>query len=206
MMRFILSLIVMMGGVNAAFAQPCVGPTFDAPLPDATDVRSHIADVRSALFPAFWQEGVIETYRYKIFSDRSGGLTAAGQDRTWDIGFTCSGADQACVIITAGTPPPDARAVVDRLTACVRGVDLPVKTVVAQAPLRPLCRPVILDADNDIVAVQRMIVLAGADPGPVDGAWGPRTIAALRIVLDLPTAQIDIADAKAALRARSCAG
>ncbi|QPM92251.1 peptidoglycan-binding domain-containing protein [Pseudooceanicola algae] len=56
------------------------------------------------------------------------------------------------------------------------------------------------------VTFQRLLIAAGADPGPVDGLPGPRTRAALSEVLGEASANLASEDAIAALDSFLCAG
>lgn len=68
-MNIVRSIIpfVLVAAASPVLGQACVSSTFDRSVPGAQNVVSHISDVPSVQFPAFWQEGTLDMYRYRIF-------------------------------------------------------------------------------------------------------------------------------------------
>ncbi|MGJ8624491.1 MAG: peptidoglycan-binding domain-containing protein [Yoonia sp.] len=187
--------IAMMAVAGAAAADPCVGPTFDRPLPGALDVKTFVSDVPSAQYPAFWQQGTLDGYRYVVFANLEGTLRSNNPLEEWGVTITCDAAAGACETTTSFTVPDAASAVTDRLAQCLLGA-APVSEpepatepepiaepeTVAQAISAPEpapCGLALVTEENDIATLQRLLTLAGQDPGPVDGFLGQQTFTAM---------------------------
>lgn len=188
--RAALVLLAAVTSGHAVHAEPCVGVGYDRALPGAQDVVSRMVDVPSAQFPAFWQEGLIGGYFYRIFADGTGVLRAADDDM-WRIDMSCGA---ACAIDMEGTPPEDALRIAGVLGECLIGESIDaadfaeaqveisdpatVSTPPAQ-PVAPPCGRAAIEATSPVDLLQQLLIAAGEDPGPVDGIWGPRTRQAL---------------------------
>lgn len=73
------------------------------------------------------------------------------------------------------------------------------------AALRPLnCGLSLVPPGTPEFTLQRLLVLAGADPGPVDGAIGPKTNDAVLVVLGLAARNMDLQQSIAAVDAYLC--
>ncbi|AGI67013.1 hypothetical protein OAN307_c13250 [Octadecabacter antarcticus 307] len=187
---------------TAVMAAPCVSATFDRPLPGATDVVSFVTDVPSVQFPAFWQQGHIGEFSYKIFSNAEGVLRPTGPAQDWSIEISCDGPTQACDLGPEGAPTEDALRIASILGQCLIHADIdktdfmppaepaPVSTpedvadvIDVQATPNPApklsCGLFIINEATDEAVMQRLLVMAGSDPGPVDGFLGPRTFRAM---------------------------
>jgi len=88
-----------------AAATPCVSSTFDVPVPGATDVTSYVTDLPSPSFPAFWQEGRLDGYAYRIFANATGMVRGVGQYDEWAIELHCDAGAETCTFTPTGTPP-----------------------------------------------------------------------------------------------------
>jgi hypothetical protein len=193
---------------------PCTTQAFDRPFPGATDVVSRVVDVPSVRFPGFWQEGTIGAYPYKIFSNGEGQLQSARRHPDWVIGLVC---DEVCEITTQGTPPENAVKIAAVIGECLLGTDITEEDVataqslvsVAQAaqptaptpvavPINPevsVCTPPVVSEASQAAKFQRLLVIAGQDPGPVDGFLGPLTFQAFESIIDETATAISTADA-----------
>lgn len=187
---------VLVAAAAPALGQACVSSTFDRSVPGAQNVVSHISDVPSVQFPAFWQEGTLDSYRYRIFSNGDGVVTSADRNAEWRIAFSCAKNAESCTYQTKGTPPETADGVSKRLGACLRGRDIastpkPVDesmvleepevlaTLEAQEDGVVACGKALVDELTDAATLQRLLKMAGADPGPIDGFLGPKSFAAM---------------------------
>ena len=66
------------------------------------------------------------------------------------------------------------------------------------------CGVALLPDVSDPIALQRLLVMAGANPGPIDGIIGRRTRNALRQVTNLNLSKVGVPDAIVALDALLC--
>lgn len=210
----VYSLIAFSCLSSTAMSAPCTTEAFDRPFPGAMDVVSRVADVPSVRFPAFWQEGTIGAYPYKIFSNGEGRLQSARRHPDWIIGLVC---DEVCDVTTQGTPPENAVKIVAVIGECLLGADITEDDVataqslvsVAQAvqptapqpvavPSNPevsVCTPPLVSEVSEAATFQRLLVIAGQDPGPVDGFLGPRTFLAFENIIDETATAISTTDA-----------
>ncbi|UWR22014.1 peptidoglycan-binding protein [Sulfitobacter sp. S190] len=201
MMRFILSVIVLVGSALQLGASPCVSPTFDIPFPGATDVTSHVTDLPSSAFPAFWQKGRVDGYAYKIFANATGVLRGGDPDMPWAIEIMCDASVETCALTQTGTPPQPATRVAERLGQCLvsplpmseaaekpdqmtsqSNSPEPIAAATVEATTEERASPcglAVVDELTDIATMQRLLVLLGEDPGPVDGFLGPKSFAAM---------------------------
>lgn len=178
---------------NSATAEPCVSPTFDVPLPNAQGTESFVSDIPSAQFPAFWQRGTLDGYAYRIYASLEGTLRPVGRVPSWEITMSCDDTDQSCSIDTIGAPPQDAMATADKIGQCLLGQESgdaapgnasDPDVAIAPAPdLAPAaeapCGAALVNEATDVATLQRLLTLAGRDPGPVDGFLGPKSFAAM---------------------------
>ena len=124
MKRFICYMLVAQSSLaTTSEAAPCVGNTFDIDLPGATDVISHLTDVPSVLFPAFWQEGLIAGFSYQIFSNGDASILPSQLNEDWTIDLTCRAVEQMCDTRIEGSPSDDVVRVVELLSSCLLGED-----------------------------------------------------------------------------------
>lgn len=193
-----LSCVALALSAAPALAEPCVSPTFDTPLAGATDVTSHIADVPSAQFPAFWQDGRIDGHRYRLFSNGEGSLRTANAGEDWSIEIACNTPAQTCDYVPNGAVPDPATQIAQRLGQCLLGAvpsdqgdaapapndaaqpDAPQSdTNAPETDTQVACGLAVVREATDVATLQRLLTLAGTDPGPVDGFLGPQTFKAL---------------------------
>ena len=184
-----------------ATAEPCVSATFDSPFPDATGVEAFVADVPSARFPAFWQTGFVDGFRYRLFSNNEGDIQPSDPNQNWAITFACSGVRQTCDMTVDGDAPSDAREIAEALGQCMLGREIsdnapapPTAEVAATetvealpanvVPSETACGTAVVTEATDIATLQRLLILLGEDPGPVDGFLGPATFAAMEAFVE----------------------
>ncbi|MEP1962630.1 peptidoglycan-binding domain-containing protein [Tateyamaria sp.] len=211
---------------TAAIADPCVSATFDRPLEGATDVVSYVSDVPSAYFPAFWQEGNFDGFKYKMFATAEATVSPMNPNQDWAIELTCDTSEQACASVNTGLPPADAIAVAQDIGQCLLGIEN--ETVAPTLPAPPqqdlaninetaetqalviqgdiTCGSASLNEATDVATMQRLLVMAGQDPGPVDGFLGPRTFLAMETFVTGANWGTSIAKVIALLDARLCEG
>jgi hypothetical protein len=166
-------------------------------------VVSHVSDVPSAQFPAFWQHGVVDGYAYTIFASAEGTLRPTDAFQDWEITITCEVSAQTCDMSRMGIPPEGAEIVARSIGQCLLGADVetaapiavaaieipvtdPINAAVALEPIgtgatkeKVLCRAASVEETSDIAALQRLLLIAGENPGQVDGVLGPKSIAAI---------------------------
>ncbi|WOI57432.1 hypothetical protein [Palleronia sp. LCG004] len=106
---------------TGAGAEPCVGASYDTPLPGAVEVERMYADVPSPTYPGLWQEGRVAGYVYRIFSNLSATLSDRGENPDWAIDLRCGGDPLACTRNAIGAVPERAEPVADEIAACLRG-------------------------------------------------------------------------------------
>ncbi|WP_019954945.1 peptidoglycan-binding domain-containing protein [Yoonia vestfoldensis] len=180
---------------TGAVAAPCVSGTFDLPLPGATNVVSHVSDVPSAQFPAFWQQGQIDDFVYTIFASAEGTLRPTDADQDWRITLRCSVADQSCDFATAGAPPRDAEIVARSIGQCLLGAQMAPVAAETAGPVDAtgtsdtartaaiagpsVCPAAASKEASDVAILQRLLTSAGQDPGEIDGVLGPKSYAAI---------------------------
>jgi hypothetical protein len=203
MMRALAGIIAFTIGCGSpAFAEPCVGPAFDVPLPGAQNVSTRHADVPSPQFPGLWQQGNIEGYFYALFANGEAVLKATQRSLEWDVKVSCEAGQETCVITANGAVPTDANRVADILGRCLLGKprkDSPKLEVVVEPTPELACGLAQVEDGPDGMLLQRLLIVAGADPGPVDGLVGGGTRKALAGVLGNASREMDIPAAVAAL-------
>lgn len=235
MKRALFMLIAVVASATQLAARPCVSPTFDVPLAGATDVTSHVTDLPSSAFPAFWQEGRLDGYAYKIFANGTGMLRGDGGDQPWSIEVMCDVSDATCTLSQTGAPPETAVRASERIAQC-----LAPQTVIGKDPQEPVapiaegadaaiavtspalvqpdaapepqtpepdtaCGAAITNEATDIATLQRLLVLLGEDPGPVDGFLGPQTFAAMEAFVTDPSWSTPIPELVTVLSQMHCA-
>lgn len=226
------ALAALLGTATVGRSETCVSDTFDRPYPGAFGVETRLADVPSPRFPGLWQEGRIDGYFYRIWSNDEAVLQPDATAPAWTISVTCDGADMPCRQSITGSPPDGAMRIADDLASCLSDPDF-----TGRAPDQPARntspQPDQAQGDGTVVAgstdgtpppqanpaacglaklpdgatgltLQWLLVEAGADPGPLDGVPGRRTYRALVAVLGEPAAQLGEAEAISALDAALC--
>ena len=202
-MNIVRSIIpfVLVAAASPVLGQACVSSTFDRLVPGAQNVVSHISDVPSVQFPAFWQEGTLDMYRYRIFSNGDGVVTSAERNAEWRIAFSCAKNAESCTYETKGTPPETTDGVSKRLGACLLGRDMAsapkpaddsmvlevpdgLATLEAQGDGVVACGRALADELTEAATLQRLLKMAGADPGPIDGFLGPKSFAAMDVFVE----------------------
>lgn len=209
MTRLVASFLLAMSGiVSSAGAETCVSDTFDRPYPGATEVATRHVDVPSSRFPAIWQEGRIDGFYYRVWSHEDAVLQSDRTAPEWAILVTCKAGETQCRRMVEGTAPAGAVRVADELASCLTNPAfagrLPEATEdfsapnVEEATQDDTPEPDETDVPPDDPAscgladlpegppgltLQRLLVKAGADPGPLDGIAGRKTYRALAEVL-----------------------
>ena len=115
------TLLAVAASASAASSAPCVGDSFDLPLPGADGVVIKYADVPSAQFPGIWQEGIILGYSYRLFANGEGELKLPGEFSNWSISFNCNGADGQCSFTGDLQAPERAKEISAVLGRCLLG-------------------------------------------------------------------------------------
>lgn len=250
MKHVLLSCVGLLVYASASVADPCVGATFDRPMDGAIDVVSYVSDVPSSQFPAFWQEGRLGGFGYKMFASSEAQVRSLDPVQDWGISVACDVADKTCAVTQEGSPPPEAIAASNRIGQCLLGeqttvepreqleptppqtasqsqeqipalqadeaavevsVAAPTNQTVVPRP-RPIanvtpsatCGSGTLNEATEIATLQRLLVMAGEDPGPVDGFLGPKSFAAMEIFVEGANWDTSIVDVIALLDARLC--
>jgi len=199
-------LIGLVGAASSALAEPCVTATFDRPLDDAENVAHYVSDVPSAQFPAFWQTGLLNGFRYKVFASSEGGLRPTDNLQDWEIAITCKMAGETCTLDIIGVPPQAANDTANIIGQCLLGIeqraDLPetiipvqpnpelptsVETEPQQAADLVTCGVELVDEQTSVATLQRLLHMAGENPGPVDGFLGPKSFAAMESFVENPS-------------------
>lgn len=206
-----------------AWAEPCVSTTFDRSFPNATGVESFIADVPSAQFPAFWQTGLIDGYRYRLFSNGEGEIKASDPNQNWVVEIACETAGQSCDMTVNGAAPTEVLQIADTIGQCLLGVEN------TQAPTTPddpftdnavepkedvaatqstatetACGVSVVNEATDVATMQRLLILLGEDPGPVDGFLGPASFKAMDVFVEDSNWGTSITNVIAVLDALHC--
>ncbi|WP_298860699.1 hypothetical protein [uncultured Sulfitobacter sp.] len=194
---------VFLSGVGPAVADPCVLATFDKPLQGANNVVTRHADVPSSQFPGLWQEGVLEGYFYAVYGNGEGTVAAARTAPAWEIRISCAAGQFECAFTEDGTPPKAANRVAGVVAQCLKGKASPKDEPVIPEPIVP-CGLATLEDGSDGKLLQQLLVIAGADPGPLDGFVGNDTRKALAEVLGASSASLGTAEALTALDAFLC--
>ena len=191
-------LFAFLSGIGAVAAEPCVLATFDKPLEGALNVVTRHADVPSPQFPGLWQEGTLEGYFYAVYANGEGAVASAQSRPNWKIRISCAVEEANCAFASDGAPPDKANQVADIVAQCLKG-EAPAKTEpVAPEPAAP-CGIATLEEGSDGKLLQQLLIIAGADPGPVDGFVGNDTRKALAEVLGTSSVAMETADALTAL-------
>ncbi len=202
---------------SMAWAEPCVGPGFDRPLPGAINVQARLMDVPSARMPGLWQEGSILGHSYRLYANNEATLKPFEAEATWQISIDCTSGD--CRQSTTGTPDDGVVRIATVLGACLLGKDVvpndflppieiavekPSPAKVIEDPKEPCGLAKVAQSDQPELLLQRLLVVAGSNPGPVDGIDGPRTRAALVAVIGAEGEDLDAQDAVQRLNQSLC--
>lgn len=190
-------------GVSSAVAEPCVSATFDVPLPGAIDVVTRHADVPSPQFPGLWQEGRLEGYFYTLYANGEAVLKSRRNAPAWEFKVVCDAEQVDCSISVNGLPPDDAKPLADVLALCLQGRPLIAEEPQQAEPEAPCGLATVEDGPEGMV-LQRLLVAAGADPGPVDGFVGNGTRKAIAEILGESSRGLAIDDAIVALDLLMC--
>lgn len=221
-MRTDFVILILFGAViygRETLAAPCISSTFDVPLPDAVNVIVNYADVPSPLFPSVWQEGLINGLPYAIFSNGEGYLKPSFSSEDWHMSFSCGRG--SCTTTLVGTPPKEAVEQLAELTSCVLGKASPSKGIserksiashesvnepIKEASADDQEKCLLNDDRHDVdgFQLQRLLVEAGSDPGPIDGSVGKLTRKALKEVLGNSAVEMNLAQAINALKQVNC--
>jgi hypothetical protein len=190
-------------------------------------------DVPSPQFPGLWQQGLIGGYFYTLFANGEGLLQSSRETPDWAITFSCDAETGTCNRTQSeGTAPAEASAIVHQLEQCMNGIEVtteppapqvaeppaptveeppaptvtePIEpTVVEAAP--PPCGLKAIPEGAEGLTVQRLVVLAGADPGPLDGYPGKLTQTAIAQLLGPKANGLSLADTIIALDQLLCSG
>ncbi|MDP2520885.1 peptidoglycan-binding domain-containing protein [Shimia thalassica] len=202
--------------------------TFDRPFPDAVNVTTRYADVPSPRFPGLWQEGWIAGSFYRIWSNNEAVLQAGPRDPEWTIEIKCGDDLGQCMESREGPVPQDAGLIARDLAACLVDAEfsgrepepvvesIPVFDVgtsftsettidAAEEMLPPLpCGLQKIPEGSVGLTLQRLLIEAGGDPGPLDGFPGARTRRALVDVLGVSAAGLSETEAIKALDRHLC--
>lgn len=108
---------------HMAFAEPCVDPPFDRPVPGSQSAQMRNIDLPSSRFPGLWQAGLFDGLAYRIFANSEGDVSGDTRDRK--VFFSCGGAEDTCAQETSGALPATALAVAQTLQRCLQGKELP---------------------------------------------------------------------------------
>lgn len=191
-------------------AAPCVGAAFDQPFPEATNVVTRVVDAPSSQFPGLWQEGLISGWPYRLFANGNGDIRSNQRALEWQISFICPAETDDCKMTETGTPPEDAKRIANNLRNCALGQPLAtneiaadperqsasvLRTEVQDITTQEPCGRALVSEQPETIALQRLIALAGGDPGPADGIIGPLTQEALKDVLGEKAGDLYISDA-----------
>ena len=197
---------------NFAFAQVCETNTYDLPLPGATQVEWRFADVPSARSPNEWQEGLFKGYPYRIFPDGQAMVASHLKRPAWRVEVDCDLNAGSCSYQADEVAPLQATSVAQEIGQCLLGgTTEPEPVIVEDTSPEPEvantgeCDAVSIPEGNTVISLQRLLVIAGADPGPVDGFIGPTTLNALGSVLGGAIAESDLEQALTDLKIFICA-
>lgn len=207
----VLAVILCVFG-TATVAEPCVSGTFERPYPEATSVVSHVSDVPSVQFPAFWQEGILEGFRYKMFASGEGTVRSINRQEGWVVWITCDAFRLACDYSVEGPAPQAAITVSNSIGQCLIGAhdadsEIANLETLQDTPVtvEPACGSASINEANEIAVMQRLLTIAGENPGPIDGLLGARTYSAMAFFAQGENWKTSIPDFIALLDARLCA-
>ena len=212
---------------TSASAQPCVTATFDRPIPGATSVITRQVDIPSSQFPGLWQEGLIEGFFYAIYANGDGSIRPRPTPQDWYIDIKCDATDQSCSRKIEGSPPTGAIRVTNLLEKCLlrpkANSTVPLTRASAESSIQQYtaesieqditaqlapqfnCGLAGISDESTGIVLQKLLVIAGANPGPIDGYRGTMTNSALTQILGESSQYQSIADAIIALDRFICA-
>lgn len=188
-----------------ASAEPCVSTTFDTPVPGAVNVVTRQVDVPSPQFPGLWQEGYLDGYFYTLYANGEGALRSSRSAPEWEVKIICSSQSEGCELSADGAPSDDAQRVALILQQCLLGEKAPPETQPEEVPATP-CGVAAVPEGTPVAVLQSLLVAAGADPGPVDGFIGGKTLNALAEVLGPSANGLSVPDAVTAMDQLLCDG
>lgn len=199
-----------------AWAESCVSSTFDKPLPGATDVELRMADVPSALHPVIWQEGSLSGHFYKLFPDGTGSLASSQTRPDWKVEITCDLKDSKCAYNSSSNAPSSSYDVAKKIGQCLLGkkeiseeIEANPEALESEVTLKneaidsiknkeskiDKCEDISVPEEKPEIALQLLLVLAGTDPGPIDGIIGSSTLKALDEVWNMSDPKLNLNDA-----------
>jgi hypothetical protein len=173
---------------------------------------TQMADVPSSRFPGLWQEGTIAGWPYRLFSNGDGDIRSDRRSPIWRIAFKCEAETKDCSVTETGTPSDEIKRIAINLQSCLLGQAVEFETIVEDAkpegapePVRQdPCGLALIAEFSDVFALQELLRLAGANPGPVDGIMGSQTREALADVLGEEKSEFAVTDAIKQLDALLC--
>lgn len=171
-----------------------------------------MADVPSSRFPGLWQEGTIAGWPYRLFSNGDGDIRSDRRSPIWRIAFKCEAETKDCSVTETGTPSDEIKRIAINLQSCLLGQAVEFETIVedakpegARVPLRQEpCGLALIPETSGALALQELLRLSGANPGPLDGILGSQTREALAGVLGEESSELAITDAIAQLDVFLC--
>ncbi len=220
-LRHIFAVPVVLSGLllpATAGAAPCVGDQFAQGFPGASGVVTKVADVPSSRFPGFWQEGFVGGLAYIMFANGEVSISEPGDTADWSISLFCDAAEKTCVREQIGTPPALADRVAVQMELCFTDPAAATAPSLEEAEPEPEPEPVpepepepdcgieTLPESDPTSMLQRLLILAGADPGPVDGLWGRKTRQASIDVIGERAQDMSVEDLVLAVDASLCKG
>ncbi len=119
----------------------------------------------------------------------------------------------SCTEIVKGSPPDAVARITASLQSCFLGEEFvapntleaePEPEAVKTSELDAPCEETLLTGDTDEIALQKLLIMAGADPGPVDGLIGPKTLDAFSQVTGESAQAFNLSSAALTLRALVC--
>lgn len=171
-----------------------------------------MADVPSSRFPGLWQEGTVAGWPYRLFSNGDGDIQSDRRTPVWRIAFMCQAQTKDCSVTETGTPSDEVKRIAINLQSCLLGLPLETETTVedlepesAPVPLRQEpCGLALIPELSGAFALQELLRLSGANPGPLDGILGSQTREALAGVLGEESSELAVTDAIAQLDVFLC--
>jgi hypothetical protein len=182
-------------------------------------VETRRANIPSSKFPDLWQEGFIDGYFYRVFVNGDGLLQSSRRIPDWQITITCDEASKICSRAVDGfVPPQQAFETAAKIENCLVGskesettssqvTKTAEQTGKADGPelsSQQYCASETSAKEPEGVTVQKLLTLAGADPGPIDGFPGKRTRAAIVNLFGEEGQKMTIATAISKLKQMVC--
>ena len=177
--------------------------------------------------PWSWQEGLIEGFFYAIYANGDGSIRPRPTPQDWYIDIKCDATDQSCSRKIEGSPPTGAIRVTNLLEQCLlrpkANSTVPLTRASAESSIQQYtaesieqditaqlapqfnCGLAGISDESTGIVLQKLLVIAGANPGPIDGYRGTMTNSALTQILGESSQYQSIADAIIALDRFICA-